>query len=196
MQDKGKRYIEQSFRTELDSLKDSMQAIDPFEFMKAVELLKNAPRIGASGCGHSGIACMHFVHLMCCIGLPGRFISPAEGPHGAMGFLRKGDVMLFLSRGGKTTELLPMAKICREKGIHIITVTENEEGQLALDADAVLKQAPVTETDPYNCQGTTSTTLACMIFHALQSALITETGFVNETFAQIHPHGAVGERLN
>jgi D-arabinose 5-phosphate isomerase GutQ len=35
-----------------------------------------------------------------------------------------------------------------------------------------------------------------MICHALQTALIEETGFKNEQFALIHPGGAVGERLN
>ncbi len=35
-----------------------------------------------------------------------------------------------------------------------------------------------------------------MIFHALQAALIEETGYRAEQFAVIHPGGAVGERLN
>ena len=48
----------------------------------------------------------------------------------------------------------------------------------------------------YNAQGTTSTTALCVIFHALQAALIEETGYKNEQFALIHPGGAVGERLN
>jgi len=52
------------------------------------------------------------------------------------------------------------------------------------------------ETDKYNAQGTTSSTVLCVLFHALQTALIEETGYVNEQFALIHPGGAVGERLN
>ena len=76
--------------------------IDPEQFSKAVDLLSAAPRIGTSGCGHSGIICQHMAHLMCCIERPARFISPAEAVHGATGFLQKGDVMIFASRGGKT----------------------------------------------------------------------------------------------
>ena len=165
-------------------------------FSKAVELLAAAPRIGVSGCGHSGIICRHFAHLMCCIERPARFISPAEGVHGAMGFLQKGDVMVFASRGGKTGELLPMVDICRAKGVSIITVTENTESPLALSADVVLRQHVNRETDKWNTQGTTSTTALCVIFHALQAALIEETGYRAEQFALIHPGGAVGERLN
>jgi len=60
----------------------------------------------------------------------------------------------------------------------------------------VLKQHVNRETDKYNAQGTTSTTAVCVIAHALQAALIEETGYRNEQFALIHPGGAVGERLN
>ena len=165
-------------------------------FSKAVELLSNAPRIGAAGSGHSGIICQHFAHLMCCIERPARFISPAEAVHGATGFLQKGDVMVFASRGGKTKELLPIVDICKAKGVYIITVTENLESPLAKAADVVLKQYVNRETDKWNAQGTTSTTALCMIFHALQAAIIEHTGYRAEQFALIHPGGAVGERLN
>ena len=104
--------------------------------------------------------------------------------------------MLFASRGGKTKELLPILDICKQKGVYIISVTENLESPLALGADVVLKQHVNRETDKYNCQGTTSSTALCMIFHALQTALMEETDYQNEQFALIHPGGAVGERLN
>ena len=169
---------------------------DEEQFGKTVELLASAERIGASGCGHSGIICQHFAHLMCCIERPARFISPAEAVHGATGFLQKGDVMVFASRGGKTKELLPILDICKAKGVSVITITENLDSPLAKEADAVLKQHVNRETDKYNAQGTTSTTALCMIFHALQAALIEETEYREEQFALIHPGGAVGERLN
>ena len=169
---------------------------DEEQFAKAVELLSEATRIGAAGCGHSGIICQHFAHLMCCIERPARFISPAEAVHGATGFLQAGDVMVFASRGGKTGELLPIVDICKAKGVKIITVTENLESPLAMAADVVLKQYVNRETDKWNAQGTTSTTALCMIFHALQAAVIEHTGYKAEQFALIHPGGAVGERLN
>ena len=169
---------------------------DEKQFAEAVKLLAGAQRIGTTGCGHSGIICQHMAHLMCCIERPARFISPAEAVHGATGFLKKGDVMIFASRGGKTKELLPILDICKAKGVTVISVTENMESPLAEQSDVVFKQHVNRETDKYNAQGTTSTTALCMIFHALQAALIEETGYQQEQFALIHPGGAVGERLN
>ena len=185
-----------AYEIEAECLTKMIEYFDDDAFSRAVELLKNAPRIGTSGCGHSGIICQHFSHLLCCIEQPARFVSPAEAVHGGMGFLQKGDVMVFASRGGKTGELLPIMRICKEKGVHIITVTENLSSPLAEGADVVLKQYVNRETDKYNSQGTTSSTALCMIFHALQTALIEETDYKNEQFALIHPGGAVGERLN
>lgn len=185
-----------AYEIEYECIKGMLEYFDDEAFAKAVEMLKNAPRIGASGCGHSGIICQHFAHLMCCIEQPAKFVSPAEAVHGGMGFLQEGDVMVFASRGGKTKELLPILDICKRKGIGVITVTENLESPLATGADLVLKQYVNRETDKYNSQGTTSSTALCMIFHALQTALIEETDYKNEQFALIHPGGAVGERLN
>jgi len=173
-----------------------LEHFDEDSFSNAVELLAKAERIGTTGCGHSGIICTHFSHLLCCIERPSRFISPAEAVHGATGFLQEGDVCVFASRGGKTKELLPIIDICKAKGVKIISITENMESPLAQSADVVLKQYVNRETDKYNSQGTTSSTALCMIFHALQAALIEETDYKNEQFALIHPGGAVGERLN
>lgn len=185
-----------AYEIERDCIDKMRDYFNDTEFSKAVEILAAAPRIAASGCGHSGIICRHFAHLMCCIERPARFISPAEAVHGATGFLQEGDVMVFASRGGKTKELLPIMDICKRKGVKIITVTENTESELAKGADVVLKQYVNRETDKYNSQGTTSSTALCMIFHTLQTALIEETNYKNEQFALIHPGGAVGARIN
>jgi len=194
-----KRTLEQAlnvYAIEKECIEGMLEFFDEDAYGKAVELLKNAPRIGATGCGHSGIICQHFAHLMCCIDKPAKFISPAEAVHGGTGFLQKGDACVFASRGGKTKELLPILDICKAKGVKVITITENLESPLALGADVVLKQYVNRETDKYNCQGTTSSTALAVIFHVLQTALIEETDFKNEQFALVHPGGAVGERLN
>ena len=196
MKPESLKAIREAYIIERDCISEMMDYIDDEQFGKAVDLLSKAPRIGTCGCGHSGIICQHMAHLMCCIERPARFISPAEAVHGATGFLQAGDVMIFASRGGKTKELLPIVDICKAKGVKIISVTENMESPLALNADVVIKQHVNRETDKWNAQGTTSTTALCMLFHALQAAVIEQTGYQAEQFALIHPGGAVGERLN
>ena len=185
-----------SFAIESDSITESAKVLDSEQLLKAVEALATAERIGAAGCGHSGIACQHFAHLMCCIERPARFISPAEAVHGALGYIQKGDVLLWASRGGKTDELIPIVNICKGKGATIIGVTENLSSPLAEMSDILLAMKVTRECDKYNCQGTTSFAVTCTIFDALQSALIERTNYQNEKFAVVHPGGAVGKRLN
>jgi len=185
-----------AFKIEAESLAATAAVLDRGELARAVEALAKAERIAASGCGHSGIACRHFAHLMCCIERPARFISPAEAVHGALGYIQKGDVILLVSRGGKTDELMPIADICKKKGATIIGVTENLASPLAEKSDIVLAMKVTRECDRYNCQGTTSFAVTNAIFDALQSALVEHTEFQNEEFAVIHPGGAVGKRLN
>ena len=186
----------QAFLMEAACLEQAFQHIDSGAFARAVEALAKAPRIAASGCGHSGIACQHFVHLMCCIERPARFLSPSEAVHGALGYIQKGDVMLLASRGGKTAELLPIQKICKAKGAITIAVTENTSSVLAVNADIVLKMYINREVDKFNTQGTTSNTMLNVLFDALQVVLIEETDYEEQQFALVHPGGAVGERLN
>ena len=185
-----------AFAIEAESLAAKREVIDEAEFARAVEVLAKAERIASAGCGHTGIACQHFSHLMCCIERPARFISPAEAVHGGLGYLQAGDVILLASRGGKTDELLPIADVCRRKGVTVIGVTENLSSPLAEKSDIVIAMKVTRECDKYNCQGTTSFAVTCAIFDALQSAVLDYTGFQNESFAVIHPGGAVGKRLN
>lgn len=196
MTEQAIRRAQEAFVIEADTLREAGQIMDMQEFGRAVQALKSAPRIAASGCGHSGIACRHFAHLMCCIERPARFISPAEAVHGATGYVQAGDVLVLVSRGGKTAEILPIADIARRKGAVVISLTEALDSPLADLSDIVLPMRISRETDKYNSQGTTSFAVTNVIFDALQAALIEETDYRNEQFAVIHPGGAVGERLN
>ena len=185
-----------AFATESESILETAKSVDPAEFERAVVALSKAERIGAAGCGHSGIACQHFTHLMCCVDRPARFIYPSEAVHGGLGYVQKGDVFLWASRGGKTDELIAIVDVAKKKGATIIGVTENTDSPLATASDIVLKMAVTRECDKYNCQGTTSFAVTSAIFDALQAAVLEYTGYSNETFALIHPGGAVGKRLN
>lgn len=196
MKKESLEWVKKAYQTEAECISEMLNHLDEEEFSKAIEILINAERIGTTGCGHSGIIMQHLSHLLCCIDQPAKFVSPAEAVHGGMGYFKKGDAIIFASRGGKTKELLPILDICKKKGVKIISITENLESPLAQGADVVIKQYVNIECDRYNAQGTTSTTSLCMISHAIQTAILEETNFQIEQFAVTHPGGAVGERLN
>lgn len=196
MKPETKERVLSAFDIESDSILATRDVMDLDAFSKAVDVLCGAPRIGTTGCGHSGIACMHFAHSLCCVERPARFLSPAEAVHGASGFLQAGDALVWASRGGKTDELFSILDICHAKKVTVLGITENLSSPLAAKSHIVIPMKVTAETDRYNSQGTSSFTVLAAVFDALQTAIIEETGYKNEQFALIHPGGAVGKRLN
>ena len=185
-----------SIEKEAQTVRSVLDGLDEAAFGRAVDMLAAAPRIMTGGCGNSGIAAKKFAHCLCCINKSGMFMPSGEAVHGGMGFIRQGDVLVLVTRGGKTGELIPMADIARKRGAGLIVLTENGNSPLAHAADVTLLIHDIEESDPTGLMATSRFVAPVAIFDALLSALIVETGFVGGQFGLIHPGGAVGERLN
>ncbi len=54
-----------AYDIEIECLREMKEVFDEEAYAKAVDLLIRAPRIGTCGCGHSGIVCQHYAHLLC-----------------------------------------------------------------------------------------------------------------------------------
>lgn len=171
-------------------------SMDMDAFAKAVDALASCPRIMTCASGTSGIAAKKFAHSLCCIERGAMFMPPCEAVHGGLGGLKREDVMVMVSRGGKTAELLPVIDVCSKKGATLIAVTENLASPLARAAQIVLPMRIGAESDPTGLMATGSFIATIVIFDALLSALIVETGYTREQFGLIHPGGAVGSLLN
>lgn len=185
-----------SLKIERDTIDNVLANLDSAAFGKAVDALAKCPRIMTCASGSSGIAAKKFAHSLCCIERGAMFMPPCEAVHGGLGALKKEDVMVMVSRGGKTAELLPIIDVCNKKGATLIAVTENMDSPLAKKADIILPLKIARESDKYNMMATSSFVATIALFDALLAALIEETGYREDMFALIHPGGAVGERLN
>jgi D-arabinose 5-phosphate isomerase GutQ len=196
MKDSLKLAAVQSLKTEGKAVLDILDYMDWNEFQRAVLALSNCDRIMTCASGSSGIAAKKFAHSLCCIERGAMFMSPSEAVHGGLGGLKEQDVMVMVSRGGKTVELLPIIDVCVKKKATLIAVTENEDSPLAKNADIVLKLKIEKESDPCNIMATSSFIATIGLFDALLAAIMEETSYKIEQFALIHPGGAVGEKLN
>jgi D-arabinose 5-phosphate isomerase GutQ len=123
-------------------------------------------------------------------------MSPAEAIHGGLGYVKKGDPVIIVSRGGKTTELLPIIDVCCKKGAYIIGVTENQSSYLAEKSDMILPLVVDKESDPLNLMASTSFIATITLFDAIIAGIMEDSGYKEEQFALIHPGGAVGQLLN
>jgi D-arabinose 5-phosphate isomerase GutQ len=161
----------------------------------ALELLKKSSLTVLSACGSSCFATQKFAHALCCIELPAKYIPPSEAVHGGMGALKKGNLLILVSKGGKSEELIPLAAIAKEKGAHILTITANKDSILAKESDVVLLLPSVPESDRYGVMSTASFAATVAIFDALMVGLMEEKDYPLSDFALIHPGGAVGKQI-
>lgn len=186
----------QSLEIEANAVKDVLDKMDWVAFQKATEALSKCDKIITCASGSSGIAAKKFAHTLCCIERPAQFLPPCEAMHGGLGAVQKGNVVVLVSRGGKTAELLPVLDVSIKKGATVIGVTENMDSPIAKQSDIVLPMHIEKESDKYNMQATSSYIATIALFDALICAVMEETDYKKEQFALIHPGGAVGERLN
>lgn len=196
MKDISMQMAKASLEIETKAVADVLSTLDEEAFAKAVDLLSNADRIITSASGSSGVAAKKFAHTLCCIERPAQFLPPCEAMHGGLGAVQKDNVVVLVSRGGKTAELLPVLYVAEKKGAKIIGVTENMDSPIAQHSTVVLPMHIEKESDKYNMQATASFVATIALFDALICAVMEETDYQKEQFALIHPGGAVGERLN
>ena len=188
-------YMRRSVDMERQSLEKLFETMDEAAFTKAIALLKASTLTVTSACGSSGFSTKKFAHSLSCVECPAKFVSPAEAVHGGMGALQKGNLLVLVSRGGKSEELLPLAKIAKTKEAHILTVTANPDSPLAALSDVVLRLPDVPESDRYGVMSTASFTATVAIFDALMVGLMEEKDYPLSDFALIHPGGAVGKQI-
>lgn len=115
--------------------------------------------------------------------------------HGGLGAVQKDDVVIAISKGGGTREIVNLLPAIRTKGAYLIGVTEREDSVLAREASLLLKVKVEREPDEFNMLATASTMAVIAVFDAVCIALMEVTGYTREQFAVIHAGGAVGARL-
>ena len=172
------------------------EEMDREAFVKALGFLLESDLTVTSACGSSGFATKKFAHSLCCVECPAKFVPPSEAVHGGMGALKEGNVLLLVSKGGKTEELLPLCDIAKKKKARLIVVTANADSLLAKDADVVLLLPDAPESDRYGVMSTASFASTIAIFDALMMGIMEARDYPLSDFALIHPGGAVGKRIN
>lgn len=148
-----------------------------------------------AGSGTSHPVAARLAHLLSCCGTPALFIHPGDSQHGLAGAVSERDVLFAISKGGETTEVNHLARVARERGAKIISLTENPSSTLAGLSDTVLHVQAPPEVDPYGMIATGSSLVNAALGDALCVALLRLRGYTRAAFGQTHPGGAVGLKL-
>ena len=162
-------------------------------FIMAVELIRGcAGRVIVTGMGKSGLVGRKIAATLASTGTPAYFLHPAEGVHGDIGMVARGDVVMALSNSGETDEVLAVLPTIKRLGIPLILLTGMPASTLARQADVVLDAGVREEACPMNLAPTSSTTAALAMGDALAMALLDLRGVRPEDYAALHPRGSLG----
>ncbi len=165
-------------------------------FVRAVEMILSCQgRLVITGMGKSGLICQKIAATMASTGTPALFLHPAEGIHGDLGMLMKGDVVIAVSNSGETEEITRILPIIKRMGLPLISMSGNPKSTLARAGDVFLDISIREEACPLGLAPTSSTTATLVVGDALAVALLVQRGFQEEDFALFHPGGALGKRL-
>lgn len=188
--------VRRSIAVEAESVRRLAEEIDEEAVLKTVKALAECKgKVITSGCGTSAAAAKKIAHSLNCVEIPALFLTPSDAVHGGLGALQENDILVLISKGGNTQELVNLIPACKTKKAMLIGVSENPESKIALNSDIYLKVKVEKEPCRFNMLATASTLAVISMFDSICIALMQYTGYTREQFAVIHPGGAVGDRL-
>jgi D-arabinose 5-phosphate isomerase GutQ len=183
------------FEINAQALSNLKNTVDPKEYAAVFNMIQKCKgRIATIGMGTSSVAARKIAHMLCVANVPSFFVSAGDAAHGALGSVQKGDVIIALSKGGNTEELVNLIDSIKGKGIRLITVTQNRQSQLAKASDVVMG-LNISESDHKHMLPTASIVAIISIFDAIADELTKYPQFSDEVFYLNHNHGSVGADL-
>jgi arabinose-5-phosphate isomerase len=181
--------------TEADAVRALADRLDE-RFERAVALVETCRgRVVVTGMGKSGLVGKKLAATLASTGTPALFLHPAEGVHGDLGMLVRGDLVIALSNSGETDELLALVPAIKRLAVPLLLLTGRPGSRLAQHADLVLDVSVQEEACPMNLTPTSSAAAALALGDALAIAVLTRRGVGPDDVARLHPGGAIGRGL-
>jgi arabinose-5-phosphate isomerase len=182
-------------KIEAQAINDVLARLDA-TFENAVDLLFACKgRVVVTGMGKSGLVARKISATLSSTGTPSFFLHPAEAVHGDLGMLARGDMLLAVSYGGETEEIVRLLEAFKRLEMPLVTLTGNISSTLAEASDVVLDVSVQEEACSLNLAPTSSTTVAMAVGDALAVSLLDKRGFQPNDFAALHPAGRLGRKL-
>ena len=180
---------------EADAVRALVDRLDD-RFERAVSLVQTCRgRVVVTGMGKSGLVGKKLAATLASTGTPALFLHPAEGVHGDLGMLVRGDLVIALSNSGETEELLALVPAIKRLAVPLIVLTGRVASRLAQLADLILDVSVQEEACPMNLTPTSSAVAALALGDALAIAVLTRRGIGPDDVARFHPGGSIGRGL-
>ncbi len=157
-----------------------------------LESEKQGGRLHITGIGKPSYVAQYGASLISSTGTPTYYLHGTEAVHGSCGQLNEGDVVIYISNSGETSELKATAIAARNNGAKLIAVTGNEQSFLAKYADIHILAHVDNEGGPLNRAPRTSILSETLVIQALSVILQATKNQTPQEYVKRHPGGSLG----
>ncbi len=187
--------IKQKVIEECNLAKETAKYVDNacFEAVKAIMECKG--KLIITGVGKSGHVGRKIAASFSCIGTSAFFLHADESLHGDLGMVEPKDVVIMISNGGKTDEVIKMIPSLKIIGAKTISITNSNDSPLAKLCDISLCVKVEKEIDHLNLAPTTSALAVLAVGDALAVTVSELKNFDRKSLAVRHPMGSLGQQL-
>lgn len=168
-------------------------------FLKSIDImletLDNGGRIVVTGVGKNLSMAEKISALMASTGSISLVLNPVQAMHGDLGILADNDCLIALSFSGESDEIVKLLPSIKNRGIKIIGLTGKADCSMTKFCEVMLTVDTPFECDKFNMAPTSSTTATLAMGDALAMVLEDVREFKRESYARLHPAGAIGKTL-
>jgi arabinose-5-phosphate isomerase len=179
------------------SLEVFFDSIDQYQAEKMLEcFLACEGSIVFSGVGKSGIIAEKIAMTMMSTGTKAFYLSPMNALHGDIGIISEKDVVVCISKGGETLELLQLLAYVKQRKAKTLAWVSTEKSSLEKLCDYVMILPLDKELCPFDLAPTTSTAIQLIFGDILAMAMMRYRTFTLEQYARNHPAGSIGKKIS
>ncbi|ADI96322.1 conserved hypothetical protein [Acinetobacter phage Ac42] len=156
-------------------------------------------RVVITGVGKNANLAAKASETFASLGVPSLYLNTCHYAHGDAGFIGYSDVVIHVSRSGKTEEMQGMARHLR--GIRpevkqiLLSCNDNLPEEMKEPFDFVMNVPGVVECDENKLAPTSSTTVLLALLDTIGINLSKEIGFTRQDFLTYHPGGSLGQMI-
>jgi arabinose-5-phosphate isomerase len=187
--------IKNTIKEERTALLKLERSVDQ-SMVKAVNALsKTKGKIIITGIGKSGYIGLKLSATLSSTGSPAIYINSSEANHGDLGVIQNNDIIIALSKSGKTKEMFPIINFAKNNKIELIAITADPNSFLAKSSNIICLIPNIAEACPLNLAPTISTTMMLVLGDSIAMELMKKNKFNKNNFKHFHPGGMLGQSL-
>ncbi|QQO96281.1 arabinose 5-phosphate isomerase [Acinetobacter phage Minot] len=169
------------------------------DILKVVAASNYRQRIVITGVGKNSNLATKASETFASLGIPSMYLNTCHYSHGDAGFIGHDDIVIHVSRSGKTEEMQYMARHLKTIRPNVLQILLHCNSQLTEEQkapfDIEFGIPGIVECDDNHLAPTTSTTVLLVLLDTIGVILSKHLRFTREDFYSYHPGGSLGAML-